>query len=127
VTSNAATISQHAALAALSDDAAEADESAAMLAAFRARRDAATAILREHAITFIEPQGAFYLFIHVGRATSVEPQPGTAFAKDLLETRLVAVVPGAAFHAPEWIRVSYAAADHDVMEGVRRITEMLRR
>jgi aspartate aminotransferase len=127
VTSNAATISQHAALAALSDDAAEADARAAMLAAFRARRDAATAILREHAITFIEPQGAFYLFIHVGRATSVEPQPGTAFAKDLLETRLVAVVPGAAFHAPEWIRVSYAAADHDVMEGVRRITEMLRR
>ena len=97
-----------------------------MLAAFRGRRDAAAAMLREHSIHFVEPAGAFYLFIHIGRVTTAEPQPGTAFARDLLETKLVAVVPGVAFHAPEWIRVSYAAADHDVMEGVRRITAMLR-
>jgi aspartate aminotransferase len=126
VTSNAATISQHAALAALSNDAAERESRASMLAAFRARRDAATAMLREHAIQFVEPAGAFYLFIHIGRTTTAEPEPGTSFAKDLLETKLVAVVPGAAFHAPEWIRLSYAAADHDVMEGVRRIAEILR-
>jgi aspartate aminotransferase len=126
VTSNAATISQHAALSALSDEQAEREARATMLAAFRSRRDAATALLREHSIHFVEPAGAFYLFIHIGRATTAEPEPGTAFAKDLLETRLVAVVPGAAFHAPEWIRVSYAAADHDVMEGIRRITAMLR-
>jgi aspartate aminotransferase len=127
VTSNAATISQHAALGALSNDAAEHEARAAMLASFRARRDAATAVLRDHAIPFVEPEGAFYLFIHVGRATSAEREPGTAFARDLLETKLVAVVPGAAFHAPEWIRLSYAATDHDVMEGIRRITEVLRK
>ena len=127
VTSNAATISQHAALSALSDDAAERESRASMLASFQARRDAATAILREHAIHFVEPAGAFYLFIHIGRMTTAEPQPGTSFAKDLLETKLVAVVPGAAFHAPEWIRLSYAAADHDVLEGVRRIAEILRK
>jgi aspartate aminotransferase len=127
VTSNAATISQHAALAALSNDDAEHDARRTMLASFKARRDAATAVLREHGIPFVEPSGAFYLFIYTGRATSADPQPGTSFAKDLLETRLVAVVPGAAFHAPEWIRLSYAAADHDVMEGIRRITAMLRK
>jgi aspartate aminotransferase len=126
VTSNAATISQHATLAALSDDRAEVAARASMLDAFRRRRDAATALLREHGIAFVEPAGAFYLFIHVGRATTADPEPGTSFARDLLETKLVAVVPGVAFHAPEWIRLSYAAADHDVMEGVRRITALLR-
>jgi aspartate aminotransferase len=127
VTSNAATISQHATLAALSHDEAEAAARTSMLAAFRRRRDAAAAVLREHAIPFVEPAGAFYLFIYIGRATAADPDPGTSFAKDLLETKLVAVVPGAAFHAPEWIRLSYAAADHDVMEGVRRITAVLRK
>ena len=127
VTSNAATISQHAALAALSNEPAEREARSKMLGQFRARRDAATAVLREHGIRFVEPAGAFYLFIHVGRATTADPEPGTSFARDLLETKLVAVVPGAAFHAPEWIRLSYAAADHDVAEGIRRITEMLRK
>jgi aspartate aminotransferase len=127
VTSNAATISQHAALAALVDDAAEREARGAMLVSFRARRDAASAVLREHGIQFVEPSGAFYLFIYVGRATAADPEPGTSFARDLLETKLVAVVPGAAFHAPEWVRLSYAASDHDVMEGIRRITAMLRK
>jgi aspartate aminotransferase len=126
VTSNAATISQHAALAALTDAVSELEARERMMTAFRNRRDAATAVLREHSIQFVEPAGAFYLFIRVGRATSADPEPGTSFAKDLLETKLVAVVPGAAFHAPEWIRLSYAAADHDVMEGIRRIVGMLR-
>jgi aspartate/methionine/tyrosine aminotransferase len=39
----------------------------------------------------------------------------------LLEERDVAVVPGAAFHTPEWIRLSYAAPTEQVLEGVRRI------
>ena len=127
VTSNAATISQHAALAALSDTKAEREARATMLAQFRSRRDAATAVLRENGIEFVEPAGAFYLFIRVGRVTATDPVPGTTFARDLLEQKLVAVVPGPAFHAPEWVRVSYAAADHEVMEGVQRITAMLRK
>ena len=126
VTSNAATISQHAALAALSDEGAERDALGRMLEQFRGRRDAATKVLRDAGIEFVEPAGAFYLFIRVGRKTTADPEPGTTFAKDLLETKLVAVVPGAAFFAPEWIRLSYAAADADVMEGVRRITALLR-
>lgn len=125
VTSNAATISQHATLAALSDEPAEMLARTVMLEAFRRRRDAATQYLREHDVRFVEPAGAFYLFIHIGRAATADPEPGTSFARDLLETKLVAVVPGSAFHAPEWIRLSYAAADADVMEGVRRVTALL--
>jgi len=125
-TSNAATISQHAALAALSDDAAEAEARAGMMAAFRRRRDAALSILRGAGLELIDPEGAFYFFIKVGPASPADPAPGSRFAERLLESSGVAVVPGAAFHAPEWIRVSFAAADEDVLEGVRRIIAALR-
>ncbi|HEY6218593.1 MAG TPA: pyridoxal phosphate-dependent aminotransferase [Gemmatimonadaceae bacterium] len=124
-TSNAATISQHAALAALSDPDAERSAKAEMVASFRRRRDAALMLLRSVGIEVVDPEGAFYLFIHVGRASADDPSPGTTFARGLLDSDGVAVVPGAAFHAPEWIRVSFAAPDADVLEGVRRIVARL--
>src|SRR5262245_30823068 len=120
-TSNAATISQHAALAALSspDDA---DASVrAMVGELRRRRDAALSLLRAANVTVIEPAGAFYLYIRIGDATPGEPEPGTSFARRLLEACDVAVVPGAAFRTPEWIRVSYAAPAEQLLAGVRRI------
>jgi aspartate aminotransferase len=120
-TSNAATISQHAALAALSspDDADAAVTG--MVAELRRRRDAALSLLRAANVTVIEPGGAFYLYIRIGDATPDEPEPGTSFARRLLEACDVAVVPGAAFRTPEWIRVSYAAPAEQLLEGVRRI------
>ncbi|MEO5566984.1 MAG: pyridoxal phosphate-dependent aminotransferase [Gemmatimonadaceae bacterium] len=126
VTSNAATISQHAALAALSDTDAETAARGAMVATFRRRRDQAAAALRAANVPFVDPAGAFYLFIQVGSASPDDPAPGSRFAAALLESKLVAVVPGDAFHAPEWIRLSYAAADADVIEGVRRVIGLLR-
>jgi aspartate aminotransferase len=120
-TSNAATISQHAALAALSNPAAAAEAITSMVGEFKRRRDAALELLEAAAIDVIEPQGAFYLYIRIGDSTAGEPEPGTAFARRLLEEHDVAVVPGAAFRSPEWIRVSYAAPADQVMEGVRRI------
>jgi aspartate/methionine/tyrosine aminotransferase len=35
----------------------------------------------------------------------------------------VAIVPGAAFQSPEWVRVSYAAPMADVLEGLGRLVE----
>ena len=125
-TSNAATISQHAVLAALSNPAAEKAAQKEMVAAFRRRRDAGLILLRAAGAEVVEPAGAFYLFIRVGIATDDEPAPGSRFAANLLETNGVAVVPGAAFHAPEWIRLSYAAPDDQVKEGVRQVVAALR-
>lgn len=125
-TSNAATISQHAALAALSDPASEAASHADMMAAFRRRRDAGLALLRTAGVEVVAPSGAFYLFIRVGSATPADPAPGSSFAEKLLEANGVAIVPGAAFHAPEWIRLSYAAPDDQVLEGVRQVVAALR-
>lgn len=120
-TSNAATLSQHAALAALANPTAAQAATATMVAEFRRRRDAALAQLRGAGLDVVEPRGAFYLYLRVGEATAADPEPGTTFARRLLEECDVAVVPGAAFRSPEWIRVSYAAPGDQVMEGVRRI------
>jgi aspartate aminotransferase len=124
-TSNAATPSQHAALAALLDPTAARMTIDGMVAEFKRRRDAALALLREANVELIEPAGAFYLYMRVGDATSDNPEPGTRFAEILLDQHDVAVVPGVAFHSPEWIRASYAAPAEQVLEGVRRIIGLL--
>ena len=123
-TSNASTLSQHGALCALSSRDQSDSAIAMMVGEFRRRRDAAAQLLRDANIDFIEPRGAFYLFLRV--PSNGDENSGSTFAGKLLDERDVAVVPGAAFRAPEWIRVSYAAPMEDVIEGVRRTIELLR-
>ena len=123
-TSNASTVAQHAALCALSARDQSRSAIATMVAEFRRRRDAAADMLRAACIDFIDPRGAFYLFVRVPSQAGDEA-PGTAFARELLDTGDVAVVPGAAFRTPEWIRISYAAPMEDVLEGVRRVVGLL--
>ena len=120
-TSNATTISQHAALSALSDTNGYQSALAAMMGELRRRREGALGMLRKGGIEVLEPEGAFYLFIRAGQASPDDPEPGTRVAERLLDSLDVAVVAGAAFRAPEWVRVSFAAPTADVLEGVRRI------
>jgi aspartate aminotransferase len=120
-TSNATTVSQHAALAALTmrADAKAAVDS--MVAQFGRRRDAALAILREEPrLQVLTPDGAFYLYLRAPDSPRGGPS-GTAFANHLLEQADVAVVPGSAFLTPEWVRVSYAAEQSQVEDAMRRI------
>ncbi len=120
-TSNAATVSQHAALAALTGGAAVDDTVRAMVAEFRVRRDAAFPILQaSKALTVLPPDGAFYFYLRVPGAGSV-PDAGSAFCARLLDESGVAIVPGSAFRTPDWVRVSYAADRAQVIEGCRRI------
>lgn len=125
VTSNATTVAQHAALAALSEREAAEQAIAMMVSEYRRRRDAARARLTGDAAPFVvPPEGAFYLFIDVGDTGAADA--GTAFAERLLEEHGVAVVPGAAFGTPQWIRVSYAAPLEHVLEGVAHILALWR-
>ncbi len=120
-TGNAAAVSQHAALAALTRRA-EADAAVtSMVAEFAKRREAALAILREEPrIQVIPPDGAFYLYVRApGAGEGVDA--GSAFATHLLEKADVAVVPGAAFLTPDWVRVSYAAEQSLVEDAMRRL------
>ena len=123
-TSNASTPAQHAALEALSNRVQASEAIAKMVGEFRRRRDAAASLLRAACVDVIEPRGAFYLFFRVPQRGD-DPEPGTSFARELLDWREVAIVPGAAFGTPEWARISYAAPMDDVVEGVRRIVQAL--
>lgn len=127
-TSNASSVSQHAALAALSERAAAESAIATMVTEFRARRDALLAELAaEPRLSFVNPEGAFYVYVNVSAVGSGEGSgAGSAFAQQLLERHDVAVVPGAAFYTPDWVRVSYASPRQNVLTGVRRLIDTFR-
>ena len=126
-TSNAASISQHAAAAALSRDDLAEPVIAAMVTEFKARRDACLAILAEGpSPRIVHPAGAFYLFLDVSDAASGPDGAGAAFAERLLDEQLVATVGGHAFGAPDHVRMSIAAPLADVTEGLRRIIALWR-
>jgi aspartate aminotransferase len=120
-TSNPAAPSQHAALAALTERAEAEAAIEAMVAQFGARRDAAVAVLDEAGLPYVRPDGAFYLYIRIADGPAGESDPSAAFTRRLLEEHDVAIVPGSAFFTPQWVRVSYAAPQAQVLEGLRRL------
>lgn len=119
VVSSAPTISQHAALAAL---AGEQDCVATMTQAYRRRRDLAAKILSEQDIGFVWPEGAFFIMVDIS-ATGLD---SWTFAERLLVDHAVGVVPGLAFgqRGEGYARVSLAAADDVLDEGLRRLAAM---
>ena len=125
MTSNVANISQRAALAAVSGPL---DEVYEMRKAFDVRRRAIVAALNDiEGVYCPTPTGAFYAFADI---TALLGKPlgsnGTVcatsadFAAALLDEAHVAAVPGEAFGAPGYLRFSYALADDDLAEGMKR-------
>lgn len=124
-TSNAAAVSQHAALAAVSRfDEAEAAITH-MVTEFARRRNAVLRALQAFpSVRYVEPEGAFYLYVNVGGFEGAT-DPGGTFAARLMEQEQVVVVPGSAFLTPDWIRASYATTEAIAVEGVTRIARCL--
>ena len=89
-------------------------------------RGSTTGVLVGEAVGEADPEGAFYLYFDVSAWAPGEADPGTRFAERLLEEHGVAIVPGAAFGTPGWVRLSYAAPLEDVVEGVRRLGALWR-
>jgi len=127
MTSNAATPSQMAALAAYSDDVASADSLRTMGKAFRRRRDLVVARMQELLpdVAFVQPAGAFYLFFRVDGFFDDEVQNATAWCSVLLEREGVALVPGAAFGDDRWVRLSFATSDEVLEDAFRRMASMV--
>ena len=72
----------------------------------------------------LHPQGAFYTFVDVGSFLP-EHMDDVAFCSRFLEEHAVAAVPGTAFGAPGWVRMSLAVAAEDLSEAVRRLKTFL--
>ncbi len=129
-TSNVCNVAQAAALAAISGPLDAVHE---MYAAFDRRRQTIHTMLNEiTGVSCINPEGAFYAFpsFHdvLGREIDGVTPTTTAELADLfLEKINVAIVPGEAFSAPGYGRMSYALSDEDLIEGVTRIGDLLGR
>jgi aspartate/methionine/tyrosine aminotransferase len=127
-TSNVANVSQRAALAAVSGDLSAV---AMMRAAFDRRRVRIWEMLNDiPGVTCIEPAGAFYAFPSLKGVLGRDlrgrtPQSTMELAEILLDEVRVAIVPGEAFGAPGYARLSYALGDDDLVEGVSRIAKLL--
>jgi aspartate/methionine/tyrosine aminotransferase len=127
-TSNVANVSQRAALAAVSGPL---DAVAEMRTAFERRGRRMVELLRGiDGVEVLDPQGAFYAFPSfegvLGR-TIAGRKVGTTLdlAAVILEEVKVAIVPGEAFAAPGYARLSTALGDDDLEEGVTRIADLL--
>ena len=127
-TSNVCNIAQRAAIAALTGDLSAVDE---MKKAFDRRRQTMVKLLNEiPGIECPEPTGAFYAYPSVKGVLGKEingrtPTSSAELAEIILDEAEVAVVPGEAFGAPGYLRLSYALGDADLAEGVGRIAKLL--
>jgi aspartate aminotransferase len=127
-TSNVANVSQRAALAAVTGDLTAVHE---MRSAFERRGRLMHQLLTGiEGVTALEPQGAFYSFpnlsAYLGRSIRGRTSDTTLeLCAVLLDEAKVAVVPGEAFDAPGYARLSYALGDDDLGEGCQRIADLL--
>jgi aspartate aminotransferase len=127
-TSNVSNVAQRAALAAVAGDL---EAVAEMRASFDRRGRAMHRLLSSiPGITCMEPQGAFYCFPNfegvLGREVGGRVVDTTLeLCEVLLESAKVAIVPGEAFGAPGYARLSFALGDDDLGEGVGRIAQAL--
>jgi len=126
-TSNPSSISQKAALAALTGPTDELEE---MVRTYETRRtwlvDALNAI---PGVSCIKPDGAFYVFPSFAGWVGKTAPNGAELADDiaicawLLESAGVALVPGTEFGSPGQIRISYAVAQETLEDAVSRIAK----
>jgi aspartate aminotransferase len=120
-TSCPSSISQAALIAALDGPQ---DCVAAMRAEFRARRDLACQILGDTpGVQFAVPDGAFYVFVRVADHCP----DSLAFCARLLESIHVNLVPGVAFGAEGFVRVSFATSRDVIRQGLGLLWEWLRK
>ena len=124
-TTNASSISQWAAAAALDGDQSFLQD---WVEIFRKRRDLVLSLLAQApGLSCTKPQGAFYVYPSCAGLIGKTSPAGKKLASDqdvvaaLLEEEGVAVVPGAAFGLSPFFRISYATSEDMIEEAGRRI------
>ncbi len=113
------------------EKAADAAAVEAMREAFDRRRRRMVELLTAiDGVELMVPQGAFYAFpdlsAFLGRTIAGDtPETTVDLAALVLDAAKVAIVPGEAFGAPGYARLSFALGDDDLGEGLTRIADLL--
>jgi len=127
-TSNPSSISQWAAIAAFTGDHKIIED---RTKEFEQRKNYIVEKLNDiPEITCFDPQGAFYVFPNVSGCYGKEfngkvLSNSLDFTEFVLDEAKVAVVPGVAFGADDYVRISYATSMEDIVKGIDRITEAI--
>jgi aspartate aminotransferase len=120
MSSNVTTFAQYGALAALTEKEKTAASLQKMLVAFDRRRKFLHAELnRIPGINCLLAGGAFYLFPNIASFGLKDLD----FCNRLLDQEKVAAVPGSAFGAEGYLRLSYATSDEIIQKGVTRLAK----
>jgi aspartate aminotransferase len=128
MTSGASSIAQKASTAAINSDSTYPQM---MCNAFAKRRDLVIEKLSKiPGFKTNVPQGAFYIFPEISKLFGKKHSEGVInnasdLAMYLLNTAHVALVPGGAFGAPNFIRLSYAASESQLVEAIDRIEKAI--
>jgi aspartate aminotransferase len=127
-TSNAASIIQKAAIAALNGPQEPVEQ---MVKAFHARRDLMVKGLNAiPGISCLDPDGAFYCFPDVGQLIGKrykgQPLTGSVqLSEILIDDFLLAAVPGEPFGAEGYLRLSFATSDEKITKGLARLADFV--
>jgi aspartate aminotransferase len=99
----------------------------AMVGVFRHRRERLVSAFRKNLpqAAFAMPEGAFYLFFRIDPFFNDAARDSISFCSWLLEKTGVALVPGRAFGDDRFARLSFAAPEDEIVEGVQRMAEVL--
>ncbi|MBX4269419.1 pyridoxal phosphate-dependent aminotransferase [Clostridium estertheticum] len=123
-TSNPNSIAQYASVEALSG---EQDDMHSMIKQFKLRRNYMVKRINSiNNLSCIEPEGAFYVMVNISNIFNKlidgkVIKDSISFSKLLLEKEKVAVIPGIAFGAENFIRLSYATSMENIKQGLDRI------
>jgi len=122
--SNATSFAQYGALEAMKSHDKSKEAIEFMRKAFDARRLKMYEALNSiEGVTCARAQGAFYLFPNI----SSFGLSSTEFCERLLEEELMAIVPGFAFGADDYVRFSYAVSDEVMNKGIERMARFCKR
>ena len=127
-TSNPTSISQKAAVAALTGPPEQLDK---MVDEFKKRRDYMMERLSKlKGLSCLKPQGAFYVFVDISNILGksyggARIKDSFSLAEILLSEANVAVVPGSVFGADGYIRLSFATSMENISKGLDRIKEFI--
>lgn len=116
------TMSQHAAVAALTEGINDAEP---MRKAYVQRRDYIIDKMTELGFEIVKPDGAFYIFAKIPAGYE---QDSFAFLEALAQEQAVAFIPGAAFGAfgEGYVRLSYAASMEVIEEAMKRLAVFMK-
>ena len=98
---------------------------------FDARRKMMVDIIgKMDGVSCATPMGAFYVMLNISalkgrKLDGAEIKGSVDFAEKLLEKKLTAVIPGAAFGADDFVRLSYAISRENIEKGLGLIAEFI--